>query len=421
MKRKILALLTGAVMCFAMLPSLVFADDVSADTGDGSEGNPFTSITDYADNVKNFGGDASVKSSDVYVVITGETFDSENPFKVPNTQSYQNPPKLHLTLKDCKFTGNTAADSTNPSFMYLPNCQELNIDGCTFDAGESGLKYGINWNLIGIQDAKISITNSTFDGNYEKNAIKLNQRNGADDVASDVKSGNTTPATIADAVISGCTFNSESAKIALGSQGKGNEGAASPSTGEFPVRISGNTTAVSVALDYAAAEGANVETIDLAAGNDLVKTESVSSDNLTVKYTRDGNVTYYIGTADEIQDIANDAKSGDEIVILKGDIDLQIKSSDVKVTNNGDGEVTANGIELKQGYGITTENPEQGTTNPSVPSDTSNQGVSSENGAAGNSPKTGDDFNMTAVIALMGIAAAAAAGTVVYGRRKRSN
>ena len=76
---------------------------------------------------------------------------------------------------------------------------------------------------------------------------------------------------------------------------------------------------------------------------------------------------------------------------------------------------------MKQGYCITTENPEQGTTNPSVPSDTSNQGVSSENGAAGNSPKTGDDFNMTAVIALMGIAAAAAAGTVVYGRRKRSN
>lgn len=72
--------------------------------------------------------------------------------------------------------------------MYLPNCQELVIDKCIFDAG-SGLKYGINWNLIQIQDAVVSITNSSFTGTYEKNAIKLNQRNGSDDTANDVKVG----------------------------------------------------------------------------------------------------------------------------------------------------------------------------------------------------------------------------------------
>ncbi len=37
------------------------------------------------------------------------------------------------------------------------------------------------------------------------------------------------------------------------------------------------------------------------------------------------------------------------------------------------------------------------------------------------SAATGDDFNMTALLAIMGIAAAAAAGTVVYGRRRKSN
>ena len=34
---------------------------------------------------------------------------------------------------------------------------------------------------------------------------------------------------------------------------------------------------------------------------------------------------------------------------------------------------------------------------------------------------TGDDFNMTAMLAVMALAAATAAGTVIYGRKKRSN
>ena len=39
--------------------------------------------------------------------------------------------------------------------MYLPNCQSLVIKGCTFNAGEDGLKYGINWNLCGIQGSTV--------------------------------------------------------------------------------------------------------------------------------------------------------------------------------------------------------------------------------------------------------------------------
>ncbi len=43
------------------------------------------------------------------------------------------------------------------------------------------------------------------------------------------------------------------------------------------------------------------------------------------------------------------------------------------------------------------------------------------NKGADKGPKTGDDFNMAALIAIMGITAAAAMGTVIYGRKKRSN
>lgn len=100
--------------------------------------------------------------------------------------------------------------------MYLPNCQSLTIDNCKFDTGTSGLKYGINWNLCGIQNSVVSITNSTFTGTYTNNALKLNQRNGADDVATDVKlpDGADTPAASIKSVnISGCTFSGTNAII----------------------------------------------------------------------------------------------------------------------------------------------------------------------------------------------------------------
>lgn len=113
--------------------------------------------------------------------------------------------------------------------MYLPNCQSLVIDNCTFNA-DTGLVYGINWNLCGIQGATVSVTNSTFTGPFTKNALKLNQRNGADDAATDVDptyagdasiSGAETSATIASATIENCTFSGDKAVIQLGSAGKG--------------------------------------------------------------------------------------------------------------------------------------------------------------------------------------------------------
>ena len=88
-------------------------------------------------------GDA-LDGKDVYLTISRTEF-KEGQFALTNVQTRPNPPRLHLTLTDCTFTGNTAGDKTNSSFMYLPNCQSLVIKGCTFNAGEDGLKYGINW------------------------------------------------------------------------------------------------------------------------------------------------------------------------------------------------------------------------------------------------------------------------------------
>ena len=125
----------------------------------------------------------------------------------------------------------------------------------------------------------MEIRGCTFTGSYEKNAIKLNQRNGEDDVATDVKpsgDGEVKPATIASAVVADCTF-SEGAKIQLGSQGKGENNAAAPSTGAFPVTISNvkaeNGSEVAVELAYQAAKDADIPTITLASGDTFEKTE----------------------------------------------------------------------------------------------------------------------------------------------------
>ena len=81
-------------------------------------------------------GDA-LDGKDVYLTISRTEF-KEGQFALTNVQTRPNPPRLHLTLTDCTFTGNTAGDKTNSSFMYLPNCQSLVIKGCTFNAGEDG-------------------------------------------------------------------------------------------------------------------------------------------------------------------------------------------------------------------------------------------------------------------------------------------
>lgn len=266
----------------------------------------YTSIADYNQAVQN--GDLDGK--DVYLTIENGKFDENNLFNLFNVQKRENPPKLHLRIINSTFTGNTSgenAETGNPSFMYLPNCQELVLDSCTFDAGtDPGLKYGINWNLCGITGAQVSITNCTFKGTYKKNALKLNQRNGADDVAEDVKPepGNPKAATITSALIEGCSFSGTNAVISLGSQGKGPGGAVSPSTGNFPITLRNNKTDVKVEFAYAVASGNDIPALTVNRGGSLEKMSHktsalnaiISVGAVSATSSRDGNIAYWVKT-----------------------------------------------------------------------------------------------------------------------------
>ena len=301
MKKSVLAIALAVLMAVSLLTVGAMADG----TGSGTADDPYTSVAAYNAGIANGAKDGQ----DVYLTITGGSF-TEGQFNLSNVQSSVNPPKLHLKITGATFTGNTAGDGTNSSFMYLPNCQELVIDNCNFDAG-SGLKYGINWNLIQIQDAVVSITNSSFTGTYEKNAIKLNQRNGSDDTANDVKVGaDTKPATIKSAVIENCTFTGTNAVIALGSQGKNTGGAASPSTGAFPIRIS--DTNATVKVDYLAANNETAASVMITESDVLTKTANGDLGKAEDFVASIGS-DYYTS----LQSAINAAEDGSEIVLLK--------------------------------------------------------------------------------------------------------
>ena len=262
--------------------------DVSQ-TPAGTKEDPFTTIEQYSEAIKNDQWDGQ----DVYLVIDGgaegKVF-NEGEFKIPNEQKNPNPPKLYLTIRNCTFNGNTSGDSVgNDSFMYLSNCQKLVIEDCIFNASDE-LIYGINWNLIQIEDAEVEIRGCTFTGTYEKNAIKLNQRNGSDDAADDVKEGlgdSVTAASIKSAVIEDCTFQGEGAIVALGSQGKGDKVTsgsgspyykASPSTGDFPVTITASDSSpVIVKLDYLARSNDTPIEFQVEAGMTVEKDEETGA------------------------------------------------------------------------------------------------------------------------------------------------
>lgn len=323
-RTRMLAMAAVIAMALCVLAAIVPGDTDAADPIPGESGNPFTSVSSYNDAIK----DGGWNGKDVYLTISNQDFDEDNLFNLTNVQAYTNPPKLHLTITDCSFTGNTSGDSTNPSFMYLPNCQYLVIRGCTFDSGADGLKYGINWNLIQIQNSTAVIEDCTFEGSYTNNALKFNQRNGADDAAADVKVDGYSPASMAFAIIKDCTFNG--ARLDLGSQGKGAEGAASPSTGDFPVTIIG--TDVTVGLAY------------MASGIESIPTVSVSSDGVwkgcgdgltEVMTAKVGNTVYAT-----VQDAIDDAPSGmeTEITLMNDVVDTSIcipEGKTISIVTNG--------------------------------------------------------------------------------------
>ena len=145
----------------------------------------------------------------------------------------------------------------------------------------------------------------------------------------------------------------------------------------------------------------------------------VAEGKVAIKFVRaNKDENYYVGTQEEIQAIANTAKDGDRIDVIKGSITLDKIKPGVNVYNdrsNVNGEVIVNGTPLNPGYGMEIQNP---ATDPTKPSQDQTQ-KPSDTAKADKSAKTGDDFNLFAVGGVALAAIIAMAAVAITGRRHR--
>ncbi len=116
-------------------------------------------------------------------------------------------------------------------------------------------------------------------------------------------------------------------------------------------------------------------------------------------------------------------KDGDTLTVFNveaGQTEIEVPEG-VKVENKTGVSINVNGETIADGgiYGEQEETPtEPSDENPQQPSTEENQ---TTEGTQTGATATGDDTNLTLMFVIMGLAAAAAAGTVVYGRKKRHN
>lgn len=192
--------------------------------------------------------------------------------------------------------------------------------------------------------------------------------------------------------------------------------------------VSGITASVSENAEVVAAAGVDAINAlgDDAAHHIVVASGCYSSDvsgftpsgKVVIKFRSGQDQKYYVGTQEEIQAIANTAKDGDTIDVIKGSITLNMTTPGVNVNNaesNKEGKVTVNGTTLKPNTGMEIQKP---ATDPTKPSQDQTQ-KPSDTAKADKSAKTGDDFNLFAVGGVALAAIIAMAAVAITGRRHR--
>lgn len=389
--------------------------------------------------------DHTITNAGVLTVV-----DSSNGGKIVNNDRGKgtlfNKPGATATLKGGTFTGTT--------WYVIKNLGSLTIQAGTTvtqkDAGSSSIDNGwynaanpnegndCNTPHSKSQTAGLVIAGGEFSGGM--NTIK-NDDYGILKISGGTFS-NTDGPTVLNwnvAEISGGSFTVNNvAKAVLTNGGYGNEadqGNLTVTGGKFTASIDGK----GALLGYGrGATGGSVSIKDgtfngsLAITQDYPYTPEISGGEFTddpaqyvaegkvaikfVRANKDGN--YYVGTQEEIQEIANTAKDGDTIDVIKGSITLNMTTPGVNVNNdrsNEKGEVIVNGTPLNPGYGMEIQKP---ATDPTKPSQDQTQ-KPSDTAKADKSAKTGDDFNLFAVGGVALAAIIAMAAVAITGRRHR--
>ena len=165
-----------------------------------------------------------------------------------------------------------------------------------------------------------------------------------------------------------------------------------------------------------------------------VDSKFIDTSKTAASLTSDGNTTYYIGDADAVaKTLADNAKAGDTITVQQGSMALTGVAAGVKVENDGQGTVTANGQEVaSEGGEVTIPAPKpEPEPEPEKPAYDKNEGKEFAKVEVGetdssshaddenkDNPSTGDSSNLAIAVAAMLISAGGAAAAFLSKQKK---
>lgn len=228
-----------------------------------------------------------------------------------NSQNQSTTPN-ELTLS---VTNSTIKNYTNKGF-YLTNVKNLLVDNVNFNnlafTEQEWYKgdYTIDINLIGVQDAEITIKNSTFSGKAGGNApIKVTQRGGFDDINTDIpyyKVGHSnTPASVKSLIVENCDFtgvtDNSKGDVCIGSS-PNDDGTARTSATAYNYKVvakEGTTTEVYTRSTKEAEESGTNKPVVVEAGSPLMQLTNyiLNSDdgNINLGVNEIYQLNYYFG------------------------------------------------------------------------------------------------------------------------------
>ena len=295
----------------------------------------------------------------------------------------------HVTETNAKNPELTIKDGTFVSSGYNAVKNDdggiLNINGGSFTASRENGAVIQNWH-------RATITAGKFTAKGESGTISIGAYN------TGVNDGVTT--------ISGGTFSAEKNAVFAAGVGGNAKGKLTVENGIFSGKMSSELMNSAYGTTFSGGEFTDDPAQYVADGKVAIK---------FVRANKDGN--YYVGTQEEIQEIANTAKDGDTIDVIKGSITLNMTTPGVNVNNdrsNEKGEVIVNGTLLNPGYGMEIQKPATDPTKPSQDQTKPSDGTKTDSSA-----NTGDDFNMIAAGAAALAAIIVMAAVAVTGRRHR--
>ncbi len=200
--------------------------------------------------------------------------------------------------------------------LYLTNIKDLLVDNVKFNDLATTEQtwyqgdYALDVNLIGVQDAQITIKNSTFAGHSGGNApIKVTQRGGFDDINTDIKyypqGHSNEPASIKSLVVENCDFTgvtgNSKGDVIIGSS-PNDDGTARTSATLYNYKVvakEGTTTEVYTRSSKEAEENGTNKAVVVEAGSPLMQLTSyvLNSDdsNIDLEVNKTYQLNYYFG------------------------------------------------------------------------------------------------------------------------------